>query len=323
MSIDLYTTIEGIDKRVSRIFLGTGFLPDIDDHDSWLSSIMDTGVNAIDTARVYPNSEETIGKWMDKTGKRDEVVILSKCGHPDGNTKRVNRSAMLYDLEKSLECLRTDYIDIYILHRDDPSVEVAEVIETFNEMKSKGKIGVFGGSNWTHNRIEEANEYAYKKGLSPFTVSSPSYGLADQMGVVWDDTCVTISGKDGKEARDWYIKNQMPVIAYSSLGRGLLSGKMRSSDAANADKYLDSFAMRGYAFPDNFERLRRCEILANEKNASVPQIAMSWIFYQKMNMFAVVSTSTSARMQENINALRIELTEEECRYLSDIGKYTG
>lgn len=316
MGIDLYTTIEGIDKKISRIFLGTGFLPDVEDHNAWLSSILDAGVNAIDTARVYPNSEETIGKWLDKTGKRDEVVILSKCGHPDGNTKRVNRSAMLSDIDESLEKLHTDYIDIYILHRDDPKTPVAEVVETFNEMKALGKIGLFGGSNWTHQRIEEANEYAYKKGLAPFSVSSPSFGLADQLGVVWDDTCVTISGKDGKEGRNWYLKNQMPVIAYSSLGRGLLSGKMKSTDAENADKFLDTFAMRGYAFPDNFERLRRCELLAREKNVSVPQIAMSWIFRQGMNMFAVVSTSTQARMLENINALKVDLSEKECSFLN-------
>lgn len=316
MGFDLYTKIEGIDKEVSRILLGTGFLPDVDDYDAWLTGILDTGVNAIDTARVYPDSEKTIGKWLEKTGVRDKVVILSKCGHPDGSVKRVNRRAMLADLDKSLEELRTDYIDIYILHRDDPSVEVAEVIETFNEMKARGKIGLFGGSNWTYRRIEEANEYAYKKGLEPFSVSSPSFGLADQLGVVWDDTCVTISGKAGEEARKWYAQNQMPVVAYSSLGRGLFSGRLKSTDADNAEQYLDMFAMRGYAFPDNFERLRRCEILAKEKEVSVPQLAMSWIFHQKMNMFAVVSTSSPVRMQENIKALAIDLSEKESDYLN-------
>ncbi len=314
--MDLYTRIEGIDKNVSRIFLGTADVPKNADTNEWLSSIRDTGINAIDTARVYPNSEKTIGKWLEKTGIREELVILSKCGHPMGPMKRVNAKAMKADLAKSLKELKTDYIDIYILHRDDPSTEVSEIIETFNEMKENGSIRVFGGSNWTHERIEEANEYAYKKNLTPFTVSSPNFGLADQIGVVWDDTCVTISGKAQGDARKWYKKTQMPVVAYSSLGRGLFSGRLKSNDLENIDKYMDSFARSGYAFPENFERLRRCEELAVKKNVSVPQIAMSWIFRQGMNMFAVVGTSNAGRMKQNIDALQVELSESECNYLN-------
>ena len=107
----------------------------------------------------------------------------------------------------------------------------------------------------------------------------------------------------------------MPVVAYSSLGRGLFSGKLKSSDAENAGKILDANAMKGYGYPENFERLRRCELLAAAKGVTVPQIAMAWIFRQNMNMFAVVSTSKPERMRENIEALRIELTQEESEYL--------
>lgn len=314
--MEFYTQIEGINKKVSRIFLGTGNVPTGVEPNEWLSSMYDAGITAIDTARVYPDSENTIGKWLDKTGLRENIVILSKCGHPAGPIKRVNRKSMLSDLDKSLENLRTDYIDIYILHRDNPKVNVSEIVETFNEMQSKGKIKLFGGSNWTHQRIEEANEYAYKKGLNPFSVSSPSFSLANQLGVVWDNTCVTICGDQGKEARKWYIDNRMPVVAYSALGRGLLSGKMKSSDAENAGKFLDSFAMKGYGYAENYERLKRCEELALDKSATVSQIALSWMFRQKMNMFAVISTSSRARMQENIKAFDIELTEKECDYLN-------
>ncbi len=310
-----YTHIDGLDKDVSRIFLGTGEIPKGIDPDKWLDGMLEIGITSIDTARVYPDSEKTIGKWLDRTGAREKVVILSKCGHPMGPINRVSRKAMLSDLNKSLKELQTDYIDIYILHRDDPKVEVAEVVETFNEMQADGKIKIFGGSNWTHQRIEEAGEYAYKKGLNPFSVSSPNFGLAEQVGPMWDGTCVTISGKDGESARKWYISTQMPVIAYSSLGRGLFSGRLKSSDAANAAKYLDSFAMKGYACPENFERLKRCEVLAASKHVSVSQIAMSWIFHQNMNMFAVVSTSSKERMQQNIDAFGIELTQEECEWL--------
>lgn len=314
--MEFYTQIDGIGKKVSRIFLGTGNVPAGVEPNEWLSSMYDAGITAIDTARVYPDSENTIGKWLDKTGLRENIVILSKCGHPAGPIKRVNRKSMLSDLDKSLENLRTDYIDIYILHRDNPKVNVSEIVETFNEMQSKGKIKLFGGSNWTHQRIEEANEYAYKKGLNPFSVSSPSFSLANQLGVVWDNTCVTICGDQGKEARKWYIDNRMPVVAYSALGRGLLSGKMKSGDAENAGKFLDSFAMKGYGYVENYERLKRCEELALDKNATVSQIALSWMFRQKMNMFAVISTSNQSRMKENIKAFDIELTEKECDYLN-------
>lgn len=229
--------------------------------------------------------------------------------------KRVNEKEMRKDFAKSASYLNTDYIDIYLLHRDDPDVEAGEIVEIFNAMHAEGKIGAFGGSNWTHERIEQANEYAYKHNLIPFTVSSPNFSLAEQICDPWGGGCVTISGRENKEAREWYEKNQMPVIAYSSLGRGLFSGKVKGSEPEKAGEILDQTAMKGYASPDNFERLRRCERLAAEKGCTVPQIAMAWVYCQKMNTFAVVSTSNPKRMEENIAALSIQLSEVEMQYL--------
>jgi aryl-alcohol dehydrogenase-like predicted oxidoreductase len=88
-----------------------------------------------------------------------------------------------------------------------------------------------------------------------------------------------------------------------------------SAHPEKAGEVMDSFSMKGYGYPENFERLRRCEELAERKGCSVPQIAMAWIFSQNINTFAVVSCSKASRMQENIEALQLALTEEESRYL--------
>ena len=106
----------------------------------------------------------------------------------------------------------------------------------------------------------------------------------------------------------------MPIIAYSSLGRGLFSGRFTSAD--NPEKYLDDVALRGYGCKDNYERLARCEKLAKQKNCSVSQIALAWIFNQGLNVFAVCAMSSPKRMAENNAALSIALSPEECRYLN-------
>ena len=110
-------------------------------------------------------------------------------------------------------------------------------------------------------------------------------------------------------------KNQMPVIAYASLGRGFFSGRMKSEYADHASDYLDSFAMTGYACSDNFERLHRCEIIAERHGVTVAQIAMNWIFSHPLNIFAIASMSKADRMKANREALLLQLSDEEIAYL--------
>lgn len=315
-----YSEIPYVKKPVSRIIFGTSMSPFLDNKDGFeiLDAMLELGVTTFDTARCYLGAEESFGRWIQARQNRDRIVILSKCGHPGllGN-KRVSEKEMRKDLKKSLSCLQTDYIDIYVLHRDDPAVPAGEIVEIFNSFYAEGRIGAFGGSNWTYERIEAANEYAYKKNLIPFTVSSPNFGLADQMEDPWGGGCVSISGPGKKPARQWYKKTQMPVIAYSSLGHGLFSGKLKSNDLSRAAQILDPNGMKGYGYKENFERLRRCEEMAEEKKVSVAQLAMAWIFSRSLNVFAVVSTSKKERMADNIQALHITLSEEECVYLDE------
>lgn len=313
-----YAEIPYVNKKVSRIIYGTAMQPFMTggDGSTLLDTIIDTGVNTLDMARVYMGAELSVGRWLEERQNRDQMVLLSKCGHPSMfGRKRVNEVDIRKDYERTSRALHTEYIDIYLLHRDDPEVPVDDIVEVLNAMHAEGKIGAFGGSNWTYQRIEAANEYAYKHNLIPFSVSSPNFGLADQVRDPWGGGCVTISGPANKEAREWYRKNQMPIIAYSSLGRGLFSGRLRSSECDHAADVLDAAAMQGYGCPENYERLRRCEELAACKEASVAQIAMAWMYQQGLNVFAVVSTSKASRMQDNIDALYLQLTDEELQYL--------
>lgn len=314
-----YRTIPYVDKKVSRIFYGTAMDPFFGGEEGveLLDEIFALGVNAFDTARVYQMSEKVLGKWMSSRKNRDEVVLLSKCGHPDQVTwrKRINEKEIREDFAVSSDLLQTDYIDIYLMHRDDPEVPVGEIVEIFHALHEEGKIGAYGGSNWTTARIQEANEYATQHNLLPMTVSSPNYGLADQVRDLWGGGSVTISGPSNEKAREWYIKNQMPVIAYSSLAHGFFSGRLKSCDAGREDQIVDAFAVKGYSCPENFERLRRAEELAEKHGCTVSEIAMAFIYGQQVNTFAIVSTSSPERMQKNIDAMSLGLTKEELDYL--------
>lgn len=174
---------------------------------------------------------------------RDRVVLLSKCAHPNIlGRKRVTEADIRKDFAKSAALLGTDFIDIYLLHRDDPEADVSVPIGVLNAMHKEGKIGIFGVSNWSHKRIQEANDYAARSGLQGFSVSSPHFSLARQQADPWGGGCVSITGEENEEARNWYRENQMSILAYSSLGRGLLSGKLKSTQEDNARKILDPLA---------------------------------------------------------------------------------
>lgn len=298
-------TIPGIHIPVSVLFFGTAVFPmQIGACAEYLLDMASAyGINAFDCARGYGGAEGTLGKWIKARGNRSQVVILSKCGNTaaDGSV-HIDRNLIQKELEESLKQLQTDYIDIYMLHRDDPKTPVSEIIETMNEMKAAGKIRVFGASNWTVERIIEANAYAEKHGLCGFTVSSPHYSLAKQVNDPWGGGCVSLTGKENEENRRWYVQTQMPVIAYSSLSRGFLSGEFKSGEWDRAKMILDAPAQKGYLCEGNMLLLKQAEHIAKESGMSVAQVALQYVLSSPMNVFAIVSVSNENRMAENIQA---------------------
>jgi aryl-alcohol dehydrogenase-like predicted oxidoreductase len=185
-----------------------------------------------------------------------------------------------------------------------------------------GRIHAFGGSNWRHERIEEANEYAARHNLTPFTASSPNFGLAEQVENPWGPGCVSLSGPAQAEARAWYLANRMPVLAYSSLARGFFSGRITPDNFEGTRSSLDRACLTAYCHDVNFERLRRAIQLAEEKGSSggsqptVPQIALAYILHSPLDVFPLVGAANGDEFEENVRAFDIELSEEECAWLN-------
>lgn len=315
----VYGKIDGLNQPVSRIFLGTAVGPMLagENADKLLDGAAERGVNAFDCARSYGRAEEVLGDWIRRRGNRERVIVLSKCGDIQSGVVKVNRQVIEEQMDTSLKTLQTGYIDLFLLHRDDPDTPVGETIKTLNEAKAAGKIRLFGVSNWTVERICEANRWAAENGLEGFSVSSPNYGLARQMDDLWGGGCVTVSGPEHQADRAWYEETGMPVIAYSSLGRGFFSGKFCSNDPEGAKRVLDSFAQKGYLYPENMERLRKAEQLAEQYGTTVPEIAMRYVFASRMNLFAVVSTTRPERMDSSIRAVCCPLKEDDVRMLEE------
>lgn len=313
-----YGTLPGVEKPVSRLVQGTTMISsrELDYSMTLLDDALDLGYTTFDTAHVYGSgdNERTFGRWLADRNVRDRVVLIGKGSHHNADRKRVTPFDITADIHDSLARFKIDFIDIYLLHRDDPSVSVGPIVETLNEHHRAGKIGAFGGSNWTVDRVREANSYAAQHGLKPFAASSPNYSLAEQINEPWPD-CITISGPENEAARSWYQDNQMALFTWSSLAGGFFTGRFAADNLDTFDSYWDKLVVESYCYPNNFTRLERVKALAQQKDASIPQIALAFILSQPLNVFALVAPRNRAECEDNIAALNLKLTPEELDWL--------
>lgn len=255
----------------------------------FLDKYVELGGWCIDTARVYcdwlenghDSSEGVIGRWLKARNNRDKICIATKGGHPEMghmDESRLSREELTKDLEASLRVLGVDYVDIYFLHRDDPKIPVEEIMPVLNDFYESGKIHFIGVSNWTTQRIEEANKFAEENGMEPIRISQINYSLAHSSVETFGDN--TLVCMDTKEFR-WYKKHDFPVMAFSPQAKGFFA-KLAKGDAAN------NLPEGQYAGPANLARLAkgvfgpfltaRCAIMpvsmAERMSASVP--AFDW-----------------------------------------------
>jgi aryl-alcohol dehydrogenase-like predicted oxidoreductase len=301
-------SIPNVKLPVSQLIMGSDyFTPErFDEVSDILDAYVEIGGNTIDTAFIYcgGKSEEAIGLWVEQRRNRESINLWTKGAHPTKDGPRVNRQAIEEELLISLERLRTDYVDLYALHRDDPQVPVGVIIDALNEHVEAGRIRAFGVSNWTHQRIQEANEYAAKNGLAGIAFSSPNLSLAKAKEPYWTG-CVSADA----DTLAWHTKTQLPLFSWSSQARGFFTGRFTPENREDPD------LVRVFYSDDNWERYRRAEQLAKEKQVETIQIALAYVLNQPFPTGAIIGPKNRKEMLSCAAGAAIELTPEEIAWL--------
>jgi aryl-alcohol dehydrogenase-like predicted oxidoreductase len=302
--------VRGLEKSCSQLVLGTVTLSpaNLDNAFTLLDAYVENGGNTLDSAHVYGrgNSELTVGMWLQSRNNRKDVIVITKGAHHDANGPRVTPEAITKDLNESLERLQTDYIDIYMLHRDDPKVPVSEIMGILQEHRQSGKIRSFGASNWTSKRIDEANEYALSKGYDGFVVNSPNLSLAKPVEPRWAG-CISVDF----DYMDWHNRNQMPLFSWSSQAGGFFTGRY-------APEITDSPEMvRTYYCEANWERYRRAKELAAQKGPGVNanHIALAYVLNQPFPTCALIGPEKLEELTDSLIAKNIELSPQEIEWI--------
>ena len=301
-----YGQVDGVEKPISRIVMGTMvYHPrSLPFACAMLDHFVTVGGNCLDTAYAY-GTESTIGQWMKLRGIRGDLVLIGKGAH----TPECYPEALSRQLTQTLERLQTDYLDIYLMHRDNPAIPAGEFVECLNEHLHAWRIRAFGGSNWTIPRIQEANDYAHAHKLVGYAASSPNLALAVWNEPMWSG-CVAASDS---ASRAWYAQTQTPLFAWSSQASGLFTGRFKPEDRNNPAL---AEVVRTWFNEDNFKRLERARELARKRGVTSTQVALAYVLCQPFPTYALIGPRTIEETRTSIEALRVSLTPEELRWLN-------
>ena len=316
-----YGRVNGVGKPVARIVHGTTMLTTdaLEEGVDLLDGVFADGGTTFDSAWNYGGGdcERVLGAWMERRGNREQVVILTKGCHHNQDRARVTPADLTSDLMDSLIRLRTDYVDLYLLHRDDPSLPVDAIVATMAEHHAAGRIHAYGGSNWSVPRIEEANAYAARHGLPAFAASSPNYSLAVQLQAPWAG-CLSIGGPEAAGDRDWYRRTQLPVFSWSSLAGGFFSGRF-GRDKPLPDSGREALSAATYCSDGNFTRLETAQAIGRAHGVSAARVALAYIMQTGLDVYPIAASATPEEFADNTAALELELSVEEIARLQVAG----
>ncbi len=278
-----------------------------------LDTFVDAGFNLVDTADVYSvwvpghrggESETVIGDWLAANpGKRDRVVIATKCGHsmsPD--TKGLSRAAIHRACDASLARLRVERIDLYQAHEDDKTVPLEETLAAFDDLVKAGKVRAIGASNYSAARLAQALDVSRRLGVARYATLQPEYNLMER--AAFEAELQPLCAKEG-----------IAVFNYFGLARGFLTGKYRSeADLAKSaargggvKKYLNARGMRVLAALD---------AVAMERGATAAQVALAWNMAQPTIAAPIASATSVAQLEELMGAAKVELGADDLTRLN-------
>ena len=275
--------------------------------DAWL----DAGFNFIDTADIYSiwapghvggESETIIGKWLARSGRRQQVVLATKVGKPMGPALKGLKPAYIRSaVEASLRRLQTDHIDLYQTHDDDTETPLAETLGAFDELIRAGKVRAIGASNYSAPRLAEALRTSNELGLPRFESLQPLFNLIDR--AVFED-----------ELQPLCVAQGVGVINFYALAAGFLTGKYRSErDAAKSARGPN--VVKRYLNERGLKILDTLDVVAARHGATPGQVALAWQM-QRPGIVAPIASATSvAQLAELAAATRLPLGEEDHKAL--------
>lgn len=289
-------------KPLSAIAMGCAFLKSEAAMNPILDDYVAAGGNIFDTAPRYGAGlvDRLLGQWAQSRGIRSSITIIGKGAfdpcHPD---------EIAPGLDRSLNDLRTDYLDLYFLHRDNVGVPAGEFVDALNREVEKGRIRAFGGSNWSIARIDEGNRYAAEHGLRRFDALSNQFSLATMIKPVWPGTLALSSEHDLR----WMGKGEVVLFAWSSQARGFFT------DYAGPGKQVDPEFMASWYSDENFARREQAEKLAMDMGTTLPRVALAYVLAQPFPTIPIIGPLSTAELREALGALDVVLTPQQVRWL--------
>ena len=307
-------TIGSSDIDVSRLCLGGnvfGWTADEKTSFAVLDAFVDGGGNFVDTSDSYfwrkpgnegGESETIIGDWFAARGRRDDVVLATKCGSWP-RLKGLSAANIAAACDDSLRRLRTDHIDLYYAHRDDPDVPQEETADAFDALVKAGKVRAVAASNFTAERLRSALEISARDGLASYVALQPHYNLMER--AEFETSLQPLLASEG-----------LASVPYYGLASGFLTGKYRSAGdqagterAESAAKYLDD---RGRAV------LAVLDEIAAGHGVPVAAVALAWLAAQPTVVAPIASARTPEQLADLLPVLDLALTDDELRLLSHV-----
>jgi aryl-alcohol dehydrogenase-like predicted oxidoreductase len=275
-----------------------------------LDAFVAAGFNLIDTADMYSHwapgnsggeSETVIGKWLKRSGNRENVVIATKVGKEMGPDRiGLSKSYIFRAVEDSLQRLQTDYIDLYQSHADDPDTPLEETLEAYDQLIQEGKIRAIGASNFSAQRLAEALQVSTQHGYPSYQSLQPLFNLYDRTDYE-------------KELEPLCREKDLGVISYFSLGAGFLTGKYRSQDDLKNSARRDM--VKTYLNERGFRILEALDQVAQQYDVTPAQIALAWLIARPGITAPIASATSLDQLNQLIASTALELTQSSIEFL--------
>jgi len=280
-----------------------------------LDYFVEKGGNFIDTANVYGDSEEVLGRWM-KTKNRKDLIIATKVRGIMGtgvNDVGLSRKHIMWSVENSLKRLQTDYIDLLQVHMWDADTPLAETYSTLNDLVRSGKVRYIGVSNYLGYQLQKTIDLTKEMGWEPVVCLQPQYHLLCR-STEWDLVKVCTEGGLG-------------IIPWSPLAGGWLSGKYKKEDAQPIEgsrvAWAESKGWKPTGWNSNKSKdvtwkvLDTIESISKETGKSFSQISLRWLLQKPGVTAPIIGAKNMTQMQDNMGAVGWSLTEEQMKKLDE------